>query len=201
MLDTSFGSAAEKRLRESIEEMVVQLDGSSELAAVLNALVTAVDYKDPVLVQSRLNGVFAAIRDQVQEIIADLSGAAASFWDRIPTFWHDLEESAPEFHQELGKSLESAFDRILSERVGLRDHIVKKLQTLGFEVGNAKDLEQEIVELQSLKETVLKDWPWEDRPLPPVDWNLVAESRSAFARNEGVRLEEIIRRMEGASAN
>jgi len=85
--------------------------------------------------------------------------------------------------------------------VELRDGVVRLLQERGYEIANADQLGQSILELQELKKGVLANWPWSNQDLPPVDREMVKRSRAAILRGEGESVEELIRRLGGNPNN
>ena len=102
---------------------------------------------------------------------------------------------------EVGRGLESRFDEMLKTLIDLRDGPVKLLQEEGHDVENSVQLNRAIEEVQELKKSVLEDWPWSDQELPPVNRQMVAESRAAIKRGEGERIEDLIRRLGGSSGD
>jgi hypothetical protein len=194
MIDTMQYSAARK---EQIQALIKKFEGSerlSELVKTLNALVTAIDYDDSVLIESSLDGIFEAIARTVEKCIADFAGTAEKIRPLLPAFWNMIEDYPPEGFQEIGHTIASQFDNQLKMGEELRDKIIKILRDHEYKVGNAAALDQEIRELRTLKAEMLKDWPWEDRPLPAVDRAMVTRSRDAIACGEkGLRVEDLIR--------
>ena len=92
-------------------------------------------------------------------------------------------------------------DEQLQSLITLRHGTVQTLETLGYAVENASRLSQEIDELQKLKKKIFESWPWSSDAPPPVDRNMVAESRAAIARGDkGEHIEDLIHRLQGSAA-
>ena len=54
-------------------------------------------------------------------------------------------------------------------------------------------LSREIEQLRSMKESVLRDWPWSTEELPPLNKEMVMKARS----QKGEPVQDIIRRLGG----
>jgi hypothetical protein len=54
----------------------------------------------------------------------------------------------------------------------------------GVEILNVAQLDEHIARWNEVKTNLVDCWPWSDAPLPPVDREMVARSRAAFAAGE-----------------
>lgn len=100
-----------------------------------------------------------------------------------------IEDQAAVSFDELGREVEAGFDQMLNALTNLCGETV--------EGSDEARLRAEIDDVREFKESVLKMWPWTYRPKSPIDWQMVAESRAAFARGEGIPIEDLIRELGG----
>ncbi len=114
----------------------------------------------------------------------------------MPDFREALENCQPEWYQEIGDSIRVSFQTLQIQSEALRDGLAADLKRHGYNVERSGELIWAIEELRKLKAEMLKDWPWEDRPFPPLNRQLVQESRAAFVRGEGEFVTDMIRRLE-----
>jgi hypothetical protein len=186
-------------LREQMRSLVGQLDAGIPRAFTLatKAFLTAMEYDDIALMRSRLEEVREALTEVVREAIQKRLGWPQVSRKACRKIMEIVTGEPNEDFDEPGKEIESHFDKMLKDLTDLRDGPVKSLQEHGYSVENASELDRDIAELQELKRGVLEDWPWSEQKLPPVDRKRVAESRAAFHRKEGERIEDLISRLGG----
>jgi hypothetical protein len=189
-------------LQEHLEGLDDELDAGIPLAftQAVKSFLTALDYDDPALMRSHLNDAREALRDVIREVIAQRLEWPRRAREGCQRVKEKIVGCPRESWDDLGKGLASRFDKRLQSLTDLRDGSVRALQERGYEVENAPQLERAIEELRELKERTLANWPWTDKELPPVDRNMVAESRAALARGEGERIDDLIGRLAGSPA-
>jgi len=199
MLDT-IGCVASKDLaKENIRSLIKELEGNGRFAETieaLNSMVTALNYNDKVLLEYGLNKAFQGVASAAETGISRRENSVRLIRESLPKFWSLLEDCPPEAFQTIGNELRSFFDNSIVTHERARDALIKNLRDRGYEVNNSDRLDWIIGELREMKAEVLKDWPWEDRPLPPVDRGMVARAR---ASKNGLRVEDLIRTFEGDS--
>jgi hypothetical protein len=181
---------------ESIQNLIQDIEVNNEFeesVEALNSMITAINYNDDVLFESGLNKVFQAVASAVETGIAKRVNSVEKIRGSMPKFWDAIEHCSPESLQYIGEWIQSSYDEFSKKMIGLRDFLIKNLRDRGYEVRNANQLNWVIQELHSLKAEILKDWPWEDQSLPPVDREMVARSRTS---KSGVRIEELIHSLE-----
>jgi hypothetical protein len=186
-------------LCEEIERLAGRFDASIPQAftQAMKSFLTAMDYDDAALMRSHLNAALESLQQVVYEAVQqrlELPHQAKEACSKIRGL---LKGRVSENWDELGRMLDSHFSEALKILTDLRDGPVRLLQEHGHEVENAPQLGRAIEELEELKHGILDDWPWSDRKLPPVDRQMVAESRAAIKRGEGERIEDLIRRLGG----
>jgi len=187
--------------RDEIVGLIGEIEGVEPLEEVvknLNAMLTALDYNDVVLVESRLSSVFEALARVAEDCITRVVGQTARIKGSLPRFWSSVEDCPPELFQQIGETVAACFDSRLQLLAKLRDGVVKSLSQHEYRVDNSENLHREADELRLLKEEILTDWPWQDRPLPEVDRSMVARSRTAIRRGDmGESLENLLNSLRG----
>jgi hypothetical protein len=186
-------------LGEEIERLAGRFDASLPQAftQAMQSFLTAMDYEDAALMRSHLNAALESLQQVVHDAVQKRLGLPQQVREACRKIRALLNGRVSESWDELGRMLESRFSETLTILTDLRDGPVRLLQEHGHEVENAPQLDRAIGEIQELKHGVLDDWPWSDRELPPVDWEMVEASRAAIKRGEGERIEDLIRRLGG----
>jgi hypothetical protein len=182
-------------------ESLAKLEESRAAPTALQAvqsLLTSLDYPDAVLVRSHVNTFLDASRDFVSDILQSFLGRPKLIREAWKRIWEESLKGRPfENLDDVGREFESVVNKALIDLIDLRDGPLRTLHAHGYDIVNAAQLESDIADLRKLKADVLEDWPWSDRSLPPVDRQMVQESRAAIARGEGERIEDLIRRLGG----
>jgi hypothetical protein len=189
--------AMRHKWREELERRVDEMDSRQPFVQAMRSFLAAMEYDDPVLMRSRLNDALEVFKDGTREDIEKRVGWPELARQACRKVKELLKGALCEHFDEIGREIESSLDKMLKSLTGIRDNAVKVLTERGLVVENAVQLDHAIREVEELKSGVLKDWPWSDRELPPVDRKMVAESKAAIKRNEGERVEDLIRRLGG----
>jgi len=189
-------------LREEIERLVGRFDAGIPQAftQAMQSFLTAMDYDDAALMRSHLNAALESLQQVVCEAVQKRIELPHQVREACRKIRDLLKGRVSENWDELGRMLDARFGEALKILTDLRDGPVRLLQEHGHEVENAAQLDRAIEELQELKHGVLDDWPWSDRELPPVDWQMVEASRAGRRRGEGEPIEDLIRRLGGNPA-
>jgi hypothetical protein len=203
-MPTATGRGSPVGHQEELERLARAFD-ASHLPAVtqaMRAVLTAMDYNDPALLQSSMNEAGLALADAIGEEILRQHKWVALARDVCRGTMRDLTCVPAENFDETGRSLESFLDNLLRHFAELRDQRVSLLLDRGYEVRNADCLARDIEDLQALKTETLGDWPWswEDRP-PPLNREMVERSRATIALGGGEPIEDLIRRLRGNQSN
>lgn len=198
-MPNTIDAVSQEGMAAELEELA-KLDWSMSPAIpeIIQAILAARAYNDSSLMQSHLNGLLEAGQSLVRDAIEKQLGKARfakHCWQKLQ---ETLKKSPFENFDKVGRQLESLFTKLLESHINFRDGPIRLLETAGYEVENAERLRREIDDLVSLKEHIFRDWPWSSQPLPPVDRQMVAESRAAIARKEGEDIQDLIRRLGGA---
>ena len=187
--------------RDRLEKTIRSFDASvpAAFARAVRSFLTAVDYNDAALMRSRWTEVGEALVDATDEAIQKrlvwTQGIKESYRDTLAD-----SEGMPlglDNLDELGREFKTNFDRALAVLNDIQQEVVGLFAIHKVEVPSAEQLRKEINELSAFRTDIVDNWPWIDRPLPPVDRQMVAESRAAFARGEGEPIEDVIRRTGG----
>lgn len=155
---------------------------SPALPRLTRALLTAIDDQDLPLLKPRLLPVFEALLDLTNNVEwLRSANSLPVIWQQVSDF---IKANPREDYDELGKQLETLFDKGLASLADLRENLVKILAEAGYEATIGPELQARIEALQGLKQSVLEDWPWSDRELPPVGRHMVAQSRAMLTPRE-----------------
>jgi hypothetical protein len=186
-------------LQEEIERLAGRFDASIPQAftQAMQSFLTAMDYDDAALMRSHLNAALESLQRVVHEAVQKRLQLPDQVREACRKIRDLMKGLVCENCDELGRMLDSRFNEALRILTDLRDGPVRLLQEHGHEVENAPQLARAIEELQELKHGILDDWPWSDRELPPVDWEMVEASRAARQRGEGEPIQDLIRRLGG----
>jgi hypothetical protein len=193
-------SATRIRLQELIDRLSGQMDASipSSVNEALQSLVSAVDYKDVALLQAAIHETLTALQESIEQAVQRRLGWPRQVKANCRRVIELIKGCPSENWDEAGTHLEARFSGMLKDLTELRDGPVKFLQEHGYPIGNAGQLDSDIGELRELKQGVLGDWPWSNKPLPPVDWEMARKAMADMKKGKpGEPLEDLIRRLGG----
>jgi hypothetical protein len=139
------------------------------LTETIWSLVAALEYRNPALVRSRFNHIVEAIRQDVQKRISGVIGTSEIVAKALAA---ELEDIDPKSYQSVGKSIKADLEQMINTLEQM-SAIAASLSRLGYDVENKSPLDLEIQAMRAVKAEILSDWPWEDRPLPPIDRKMV----------------------------
>jgi len=168
-------------------------EASPDLPEAVRGFMAAIDYKDNVLLRSRYEAMglaFVDTADRAIEKAADGVQRAREACRKVKS----LNGPPDEQFDDLGKTCQAMFERLLQGLAAIKDGWVRVAQVCDHEVPRAVELESLTREVVSLQESTLTGWPWTSLGLPPVDRTMVAESRAAYARGEGEPIQNWIER-------
>jgi len=185
-------------LRERIDRLAQNTSIPSSFTNALLSLLAAVEYDDKELMRAAVQNALEECQQVVSEDIQNRLALAAETKEACDKVRRVIENHPAEDWDQLGQAVERAIDATLGALTAIMDGPVKLLKQHNHEVEKEAVLKAGIQELQALKQEVLGDWPWSDRELPPVNWDMVAASRAAFARNECESLSALIARLGGS---
>jgi hypothetical protein len=200
-MPTTVGHGSADELRQGLESLVenIPTDTHPALAEAVRDLLAAIDYRDSALLKSHLQAMGEAIAETADREIEQhvrWGRTAHDLCDQV----RSLDASPGEEFDDLGRTLEAVFDRLLKSMARLQDGWVKLARDHGLAVANAAELEAAARDLTALREKTLSTWPWASRGLPPVDRGMVAKSRAEIARGAGVPVQDVIRQTAGHSS-
>jgi hypothetical protein len=189
--------------RDRLEKLLRSFDARipSAFAQAVQSFLTAYDYQDVALMRSHLVAVREAMLDTasgaIQKRLEFARAIRESYEDALAVFEDGPVEAG--LVDELGREIVETIDSLLPAMTELEDGVVTIFQQHKIEVPNAGELRAEIAALIAIRSTVCDTWPRLDQ-LPPVDRNMIAESRASFDRGEGEPIDELIRRLGGDPA-
>lgn len=103
-------------------------------------------------------------------------------WERA---WQDATAGHIRDYQDVGLSLRGLFERTLNVLNRVQWWARNVARETGHPVEGLERLDQDIQGFQRQRDRIVENWPWEDRPWPPLNREMVAESRASSARGEG----------------
>lgn len=195
---------ARDRMRTELVKVVGELDADvpAGFTRAVRSFLTALEYDDPALVRSHLHAALEALVGVTDEAVRRRLGWPERIEAPCRALRELAEQAEPGQFDDLGRETAARFDRMIAALTDLRDGPVKLLLDHGYEVGAADQLDRDVRALMRLKEDTLGNWPWSVAALPPLDRQMLAESRAAFQRGEpGEPVEELIGRLGGGTAN
>lgn len=158
----------------------------------LRSLLAARDYDDVTLIKSYLNSALESWRDAIQEAISKRLEWASASRRELDGVFAEFEGYPSENFDSIGNELRSTFDKILDVFAQLSE-AAAFISQHGYVVANAAELDREIKTLRDLRDEIVKSWPWSSRPFPSVDRAMLAESKSAYQRGEGIDVRELVK--------
>jgi len=165
-------------------------------------MMTSTDQLTPVCrtTDKSLNAMNAALSIVAESVNDDIekrlgsSQLAAAVDKKVMA---KLRNHAFENVDDIGEALVAYVDEKIKSLTELRDGPVKLLMEKGFEIKNFAQLTSEIAELVAQRTSIDESWPWSTLPMPPVDEEMLKESKAAFARGEGIPIQDLIRELGG----
>lgn len=189
----------------SLRRRVSRLHTGGSLATelvvrALEGFLIAAEYKDVTLMQSHLAAARMAINDYIAKSIEEMLNVSADVRSDFQEAINLLEGSpiVPDSDfDDTGRDVSDIVQDELSTLTTFRDGALAMFKRYGVEADNEAMLHEEISRWQSIKENIVDCWPWTNAPLPPVDRQMVAESRLAHQRGERAEnIDDLIERLK-----
>ncbi len=187
-------------IRAEIETAIKKFsaNGLPSLSAAFRSVLAAHDYNDGALIESTMITALEEFRTFFQWTIQRLHEGLERGQEALQDFWKLMTENPRENFDEVRSIIDNGINDAIDQCIKLRDGPVQVLQSRGFVVTNAQQLDSNIEDLQRLKKTILDNWPLSSRPLPPVNREMIATAKARRARGErGEPIEDLIRRFGG----
>jgi len=153
----------------------------------MEKVLTAASYQDDTLMRAALEEANTALVASVERAVEDTTAHSASLREFVQNFTSDLEGKVVEPDEqfdELGHLISRIVAGAHAAVRELREGAVATVGRHGVEVPNAAKLDEHIAYWEEVKANLVDCWPWTDAPPPPVDREMVARSRAAFAAGE-----------------
>lgn len=202
MATKTHGRADLRALRQRLEAVGQTEDGAqSILVEAADRFLTAAGYQDEALMRSALEEAKAVLGRRTIEMVEERANNSSAAQVSIRKFTDDFEGVPLELDEQLddlGRSLSSFVSGWLRYLTDFRDGPLRMARKHRIEVPNAAKLDEHIAYWESVKANLVDCWPWSDAPipLPPVDREMVARSRAAFAAGEkGEDIDALIARL------
>jgi hypothetical protein len=125
----------------------------------------------------------------------DLAHETELFWADT---WADLNRDRPGDLEGLGRSVDGMFLRIgnlLSEILG---SAIRFASGAGHQITGLEELERATAVLNSLRASIKENWPWTDKPWPPLNREMQQRSRQQL-EGPGEDVTEILRRLKAGN--
>jgi len=205
MANTSKKSNTElDQFRDSLKKWIKKYEGEPDaFNEAMKSLLTALEYKDFEMMKAHLETARDSLLDKTITKIERFVSLSKQVLDDLDkrffcslNFVYDPIVPLETSFDETGNSLSELVDSMLSRIDKLMD-AVTFFHTKNIGIPNASELVDQSNRWLSVQENVVGTWPWSYREPPPVDRNMIAESREAFKRGEGVAIEDLIRQLGG----
>jgi hypothetical protein len=184
---------AREQIRETLRGFVSRTDPGipKKHTEAIQLMSVAREATDIALMVENIEKAFCAAAQALDEAIAYQLGwptEARIVLGRISELMRDLpREDWDEFHRDI----RTHFDAILRPLIKLRYSAVKVERN--YRLNNAQQLDDDIKELQQLRNEILDHWPWSNEELPAVNQEMVAASMAALQRGEqGVPIDDLL---------
>lgn len=181
-------------LKDVLQELADVANSSQAVSTAALELLTAVNYKDGVLVESAFESLLVALAAIANEYIAKELAASEGTKTGINEAWNQhIDRKAYDIavFDEVKDRIESLIDNRVSNMQGLRQ-LVGKLKKLGKEVEKAQSLEDGIRSLRTFRENLLRKLP-SRKPPSPINKDTVDKARDAIRRGEkGLTKHELV---------
>jgi hypothetical protein len=160
------------------------------------AFERAAEFARSALVRSLPARRVSLIR-QLDMVIEKASRSALELRQSWHAVWKGIEDvqATDEELSEVGNRLRHTYGRWAALLSRLRAGS-EQLAAEGHSLTSTPTLDLASAEVQLLTESLEKDWPWPDRPLPAIDQTQINESRAAVARGEVQDIEDLIRDLQ-----
>ncbi len=199
MAHTSDGTKS-KLIRE-LSRLVASLGegGRQPVAESVQSILTAVQYDDIVLAESALEATRAAFREEVTRTVGAQLTTASEIRTFVQEMFSRIGDQSPfepdERLDKLGEATEAIHRFAVDRLQGILTHSGEIMKSLGIDLVDS--LYAEMKFWDDFKINVLDTWPRSNREPLPVDREMVAASRAAIDRGEGIPLEDLIRSHSG----
>jgi len=194
------GQSKTTQLKEMLEQIAGRCDPSMphSLMAALSSLLSAMEYNDKPLVKAALEETCRAFADAINEAIAKRLGWPAQTKKALRYVWDEIRDFPRENWDELGAFIDGHIDEMLRNLSDLARGPARLLSGRGYVIENLAQLQRDIAELETMKQSFFDSWPWSTRELPPVEVTMLEASMAAIRNGKpGVPLEDLIRRLGG----
>jgi hypothetical protein len=173
---------------------IADQSGASKLSHAIGDLLSAISYDDKILIHSSLNYLLEALRLTAKDLVERELKNTESMKRSLREAWHEhIDGLVCENFEELRKVVESIIDDRLAMITSFRDQGIKQLEELGYHVDNANQLEASILDLQTWKQEIFRDWPSPNKVPSPLNREALAQVRAALSRGKkGMTKEDII---------
>ncbi len=101
--------------------------------------------------------------------------------------------------QEVGKTMLGLLDRCIHVLGNVAASAEKAAHDTGHAIEGREDLSEAMREAADLRDRVAKTWPWDERPVLPLDRTMAEASRVAQARGESRDVAEILAGLQADS--
>lgn len=186
------------QLRDEFNRLAASFDAGvpGSLAAAMERVFTALEYKDEALRQSAVVEAKAALAELVDEATEKRLAFSTELRKGFGSVAAEIGVWPSPDYDEIGRMVEGHINDLLRALTDLRDGAVRTLTTHGVELSKAAELDAEIERVMAFKQSLIGEWPWSHHPTPAVDEGMRARSREEFSRGGGIPLADLIRQIE-----
>jgi len=134
------------------------------------------------------------VRD-TEELIAECLTLVQAMADLWHVTWQDLTSRPCEDLDAVGRTLRDHFDSGYRVVRKVLDFVDDFAATTQHTIEGRDALQRASRSLAQLRDRVMAGWPWSNRPVPPINWDMVEKGREARERGEYASTEEILARL------
>jgi len=163
-----------------IETALTTLEDGRALAYDRAARVARAQRQAPGSMQRALS----AIINETDRVIKEASLNSLGLRETWFSIWKELDDF-PQFSEltQLGQHLRELYARWQTVLADMRRD-VEELASQGHALASTPLLHAAIAEVESLQQTLERDWPWPHQPYTKVDPEMIRKSRAAIASGD-----------------
>jgi hypothetical protein len=172
-------------------------DASPPMIDAMQSMITAFEYKDQSLMESAFHSAMKVLHENLQNRVNRILQIPGAMRKAMAELSKMVAVQPPEKRLELMRDLKNDliqngyFSTNTNELTDKLKQRIKFLGDRGYPIENADQIDQITQEIQKLKQLALESWPSGDRPVPPLDRDMMARSKEAFERGEALSIEEV----------
>jgi hypothetical protein len=188
-----------RSIRRDLNKQLRLLRGKAPelFVEAFEGLITALDYRDTTMMVAHLRTALNSVHEKAVESVEKVltfSERGLNLCDEVVGELGNGAIKPSEEFDDLGHDLSD----LATAAIGKLDGLIKLIGVISRHVEEPichAELVRELEKWQEMKARVIDPWPWSAMKIPPVNWDMVARSRAAFERGDGVLLSDVIQQV------